>query len=102
MSGVTLTYDRSIVVPEGATVQTGYVEIHRVRLACRERMAIGDVNTSYQRLLQISGSQAWPPPTGYWRGKWFVIEDGRHTYVAALMLGYSHLLVAWVNDPKSG
>jgi hypothetical protein len=88
--------DRSIAVPPGHVVKTGYVSVWRVRLGCRERMAIGDVNQAYQRRLQLAGRQPWPCPRGYWDGEEFVIEDGRHEYVAAVMLGYDHLLVAWL------
>lgn len=88
--------DRSIAVPPGYVVQTGYVEIYRIRLACRERMAIGDVDRAYQRQLQLGEHQAWPCPRGHWDGDIYVLVDGRHSYVATLMLGFEHLLVAWV------
>lgn len=32
---VTLAEDRSIAVPPGAIVKTGYVETHRIRMTCR-------------------------------------------------------------------
>lgn len=89
--------DRTISVPIGAIVRTGYVDVHRVRLACRERMALGDLRAPYERRLQMGGQQPWPPPVGHWEGDWFVIEDGRHEYVAALMLGYDAILVAWMD-----
>lgn len=88
--------DRSIAVPPGAIVKTGYVPIEDVILACRERMGIGDVDRAYQKRLQLGDHQAWPPPRGHWHGKRFVVEDGRHEFVAALMLGCAALLVAWV------
>lgn len=90
--------DRSLVVPPGSRVETGYVRIDLVRLACRDRMAVGDVERAYRRLLGTPG-QPWPPPVGAWDGQRFVVYDGRHEYVAALMLGVEHLLVAWVVGP---
>jgi hypothetical protein len=94
---VKLYEDRSISVPQGALVKTGYVAVEDIRLACRERMAVGDVDRVYQRRLQIAPDQPWPPPRGHWLdGDKFMIEDGRHEYVAALMLGCTHILVAWV------
>ena len=87
--------DRAIVVPAGRVVRSGYAPIHCVRLACHDRMSVGDVDTAYRRQLCLGSSQAWPPPIGHWDGEWFVILDGRHAYVAALMHGFEYLLVAW-------
>jgi len=96
---VKIALDRTMVVPAGKTVKTDYVRIDNVRLACRERMAVGDVAAAYQRVLQFSGggNQAWPCPTGFWDGERFVIQDGRHEYVASLMIGLEYILVAWVD-----
>lgn len=96
ISPVTLSVDRSMAVPPGAIVKTGYVPIDDVVMGCRDPMAIGDVSAARQKRLQLGDHQAWPPPRGYWQGDRFVIEDGRHEYIAALMLGCSTLLVAWV------
>jgi hypothetical protein len=95
---VAIAADRSIRVPPGALVRTGYVELERVRLACRDRMAVGDVEVAYRRRLQLGDAQEWPPPVGEWTGDRFTVLDGRHSYVAALMLGSTHLLVAWLED----
>lgn len=93
-----MTYeDRSISVPPGALVKTGYVKMEQVRLACRDRMAVGDVDRAYQRRIQLNGHQPWPCPRGRWDDGMFVIEDGRHDYVAALMLGCEYILVAWLD-----
>lgn len=95
-----LAADRSIAVPPGAIVKTGYVPIEDVVLACRDRMGIGDLSAAYQKRLQMGDHQAWPPPRGYWRGERFVVEDGRHEFVAALMLGQQFILVAWLDDGR--
>lgn len=97
---ITLAEDRSIAVPPGHVIVTGYVPVENVVLACRERMAIGDVNVAYQRRLQLGANQPWPCPRGHWQGERFCIVDGRHEYVAALMLGHSHVLVAWLGVPQ--
>lgn len=89
--------DRSLQIPAGAVVKTGYVDIFKVKLACRERMAVGDVDRAYQKKLQLGSSQSWPPPNGYWEGDTFVIQDGRHEYIASVMLGHTHLFVAWID-----
>lgn len=93
---VRMAEDRSMVVPAGCIIRTDYVHINNVEIACRERMAIGDVKESYERQLQLGAQQRWPCPRGHWRGDRFVIVDGRHQFIAALMLGLEHLLVAWL------
>lgn len=90
--------DRSIAVPSGHVIVTGYVEIHKVRMACRDRMSFGDVKLAFEKRLQLGSKQPWPCPRGYWEDDIFVIVDGRHEYIATLMIGHSHLLVAWVAE----
>jgi hypothetical protein len=90
--------DRSIRVPSGKIVRTGYVDVFKVRLACRERMAVGDVAAAYQKRLQLGSDQSWPCPNGYWDGETFVLQDGRHEWVSSVMLGLSHVLVAWLES----
>lgn len=93
---VTFAEDRSMAVPAGHIVRTGYVAVEHVTMACRDRMAPGDVKVAYELLLQMGGNQPWPSPRGHWEGERFVVVDGRHQYVASLMLGLTHMLVAWV------
>ena len=88
--------DRSISVPPGHRVVTGYVPIEDVKMACRARMAVGDVESAYRRQLALGDHQAFPPPNGVWEGDRFVLRDGRHAFLSALMLGFTHLLVAWL------
>lgn len=92
--------DRSLSIAPGQIVKTGYAESHRVRLGCRARMAVGDVEAAYRRQLALGDHQAWPCPVGEWDGEMFVIHDGRHAYVAALMLGLTHILVAWISQAE--
>lgn len=49
--------DRAIAVPAGRVVRSGYVDVFRVRLACRERMAVGDISAAYQKRLQAGETQ---------------------------------------------
>lgn len=88
--------DRTMVVPRGHVVKTAYVPVHRIRMACRERMDASAVERAYRRQLSLGDAQAWPCPVGWWEGDTFCLQDGRHAYVAALMLGFDHLLVAWL------
>lgn len=101
MQPILLAEDRSLAVPPGATVRTGYVAIDAVKLACRDRMAVGDVDRAYQRRLQLGDHQPWPCPRGHWEGDRFVVVDGRHDVIAATMLGLDHVLVAWPEGPET-
>lgn len=98
--------DRMLRVPAGHVVRTAYVPAHRIRLASDARMAVGDVEAAYRRRLQLGGDQPWPPPVGAWEAdpddgaRQFVIHDGRHEYVAAVMLGYRTIFVAWVEEGR--
>jgi hypothetical protein len=89
-------------VPAGHVVATGYVAIQDVvcRVDPSHQLNPAAVERSYREQLASDGAQAWPPPTGHWRddGR-FVLTDGRHRYVASLMLGMTHLLVAWLRPP---
>lgn len=90
--------DRSISVPPGHRVVTGYVHIDQIRMGCRARMAVGDVEAAYRKQLALGDHQAFPCPNGRWDGDRFTIHDGRHGYVAALMNGMTYLLVAWTEE----
>ena len=94
--------DRSISVAPGHRVVTGYVPIEQITMACRARMAVGDVEAAYRKQLALGDHQAFPCPNGRWDGDRFIIHDGRHAFVAALMLGMTHLLVAWTEGAADG
>jgi hypothetical protein len=94
------TPDRHMAIPAGYLVITGYVSVEKVRLGCRDRMSVGDVETAYRKLLQLGDQQPFPCPNGEWDGDTFVIHDGRHEYVASLMLGKNYILVAWI-EPQN-
>lgn len=93
---VSFALDRSMKVPPGHIVKTGYVDVFKIKLACRDRMAVGDVGAAYQKLLQLGDHEQFPCPTGKWKGKIFELHDGRHQWVASIMLGKTHMLVSWV------
>lgn len=96
MVPVMIGEDRSMTVPQGRVVKTAYVPIDRVYLGNRSRMGVGDVERAMQRRMAASPGQPWPCPVGEWDGDRFRIADGRHEYVAALMLGDQFILVAWI------
>ncbi len=97
-NAVGIPEDRSMIVPAGKKVVTGYVSIDLLALENKSRMAIGDVERAMQRRMSCAPNQPWPCPVGEWRGDTFWIFDGRHECVAAIMLGCSHILVAWLED----
>jgi hypothetical protein len=98
-AGVTAIEWAGPSVPPGHCVRTGYVPIHDVVCLARSghQLLPAEVERAYRRQLELEDHQAWPPPTGYWRSdRRFVLTDGRNRYVASLMLGLEHLLVAWL------
>jgi hypothetical protein len=93
--------DRTLNVPPGKVIRSGWVDIFKVRADCRERMSVGDVDRAYQKHLQLGDQSSWPPPNGYWDGNVFVIKDGRHEWIARMMLGKNQLFVCWLEDETS-
>ncbi len=84
-------------IAPGERVRSDWIDIDLVVLGCRDRMAVGDVGDKWREILQRGDDAAWPPPRGHWRedGR-FVLTDGRHEYIAALMHGREKLFAAWV------
>lgn len=99
---VLMAHDRSIRVPGGNRIHTDYVNVFAVRLECRDRMAVGDVAAAYDKCLQLGRDEQFPCPTGYWEGETFVLLDGRHHWIASIMLGKTHILVAWIEETHGG
>jgi hypothetical protein len=85
-----------MTVPSGAIVRTGYVSVDDVTLACRDRMDIYAVEKAMQRRMSCAPNHPWPCPVGVWHGERYHLHDGRHDFIAALCLGCTHILVAWV------
>lgn len=91
-----LAEDRALSIPSGHLVRTGLVDVFKVRLANRTRMAVGDIDRAYQKRLQTGGNHPFPCPNGRWDGDVFVIHDGRHEWLATIALGHAQMLVAWI------
>lgn len=101
MPPVSLAADRSLAVPPGHVVKTGYVSVYSIRMGCRTRMAVGDVDTAVRKLLQLGDASSFPCPNGAWEdpsSETFVLYDGRHEWIAHLMLGREYMLVAWTEQ----
>lgn len=95
-------HDRTLVISTEQIVKTGWVQTASVRLACPASMAVGDVERAFKRVLDRGVTNGgWPPPVGHWSTiemTVFVIDDGRHEFVASLMHGQPEIFVAWVED----
>lgn len=92
--------DRWMHVTPKQRVETAWVDIWSCQLSNRDRMAVGDVAAKFQRRLALGDAQPWPAITGYWSvaDQRFVILDGRHEWVAAVMLGHEKVLVSWIGE----
>src|ERR1700739_1514851 len=54
------------------------------------------VEKRFRRLLNIGDCAPWPPIVGHWEDGRFVVCDGRHDYLAALMMGRDRVFVCWL------
>lgn len=87
------------VVPAGKVLRYGYVEQHRIQFADMGGMYLEAVSKWLDVYQQIGELHAQPAdaPFGHW-DDWFVIENGRHRRIAALIQGYPWLLVCWLEE----
>src|SRR5690242_6326972 len=90
--------DRSMCVQQYQVVETAWVDIDLCKLGSRSMMSPEAVERKFRRLLNIGDAAPWPPVVGHWQGPRFVVDDGRHDFLAALMLGREKLFVCWLQD----
>ncbi len=98
----------AIDIPPGWVEVQGYVPHRWIWIAGRERMAIGDVDSKYQRIMGLRhhrpGYTPSPVPKGHWTSDpidgrlLFKLNDGRHRTVAGLLWQDERILVKW-NSP---
>jgi hypothetical protein len=94
--------DRSMCVQPHQVVRTAWVDIDLCRLSFRLPMSPEAVEKKYRRLLNLGQSAPWPPVVGHWEEGRFVVCDGRHDYLAALMIGREKLFVCWLEtEPEA-
>jgi hypothetical protein len=98
---VTSILDRSLAVGPTQHVESAWVDIDLCSLGCRDRMCPEAVVDRYRLLLQQGERGVWPPPVGHWDAGRFRVCDGRHEYLASLMLGRTRLFVCWLADEES-
>lgn len=95
---VRVAEDRSMCVQPSQVVQTAWVDIDLCKLGCRSPISPEAVEKKFRRLLNIGDCAAWPPIVGHWEGERFLIDDGRHDFLASLMLGREKVFVCWLQD----
>jgi hypothetical protein len=93
---VTVAEDRSMCVQPHQLVRTAWIDIDLCRLGFRLPMSPEAVEKKFRRLLNLGDCAPWPPIVGHWEGERFLVDDGRHDYLAALMLGRDKLFVCWL------
>lgn len=93
---VSVAEDRAMLVQPDQVVATAWINIDACRLGSRSVMSPEAVEKKFRRLLQQGEGSPWPPVVGHWEGSRFVIDDGRHEYMATLMLGRRRIFVAWL------
>lgn len=93
---VKFAIDRSICVQPEQKVVTDWIDIDLCCLGSRTRMSPEAVTEKYRILLQHNEAAIWPPIVGHWENNRFIVDDGRHEYLAWLMLGRKKIFVAWL------
>jgi hypothetical protein len=88
--------DRSISVGPNQHVMTAWVHIDKCKLGCRVQMSPEAVEKKFRKLLNMGECAAFPPIVGHWENGRFVVDDGRHEYLASLMLGREKVFVGWL------
>jgi hypothetical protein len=93
---VTVAEDRSMCVQPDQVVRTAWIDIDLCKLGFRLPMSPEAVEKKFRRLLNLGDGAPWPPIVGHWEGERFLVDDGRHDYLAALMIGREKLFVCWL------
>lgn len=88
---------QAVIVPAGHIVVSGHVRTKEIVFPdhCAP-MAIASVKEKIDQFTHIKTGEAYPLPLGAWQDGRFHLWDGRHRYIAALMLARETMLVAWI------
>lgn len=97
---VIIREDRSMCVQPNQSVKVDWVDIDVCRMRCRDRMSPEAVKEKWVRMLNNGEAACWPPIVGHWEGGAFVISDGRHEFIASLMMGRTRVLAAWLIEAQ--
>lgn len=90
-----------MIIPEGHILVTGYVPTNEIVFHSECVMSVTDVKEKITQQTHIRGGTAYPVPIGDWRDGRFHLWDGRHRYIAALLLNRKTMLVGWVIRPET-
>lgn len=93
---VMVAEDRSMCIQPCQMVRTGWVDIDLCKLGFRHPMSPEAVEKKFRRLLNIGDCAPWPLVVGHWENGRFLVDDGRHDYLAAQMMGRDKLFVCWL------
>lgn len=89
-----------MIVPAGHILVTGYVPTAEIVFQSDVPMSVADVKEKITQFTSIGSGQAYPLPVGNWKDGRFHLWDGRHRFVASLMLCRRTMLVAWIEPLK--
>ena len=99
---VAIPEDRTMCVRPDQLVATAWIDIDCCVLGSRVPMAPEAVAVKWHRLLNLGDCSPYPSIIGHWReDERFVVCDGRHEYLAALMRGRERLFVSWLVEMPS-
>jgi hypothetical protein len=85
-----------MMIDEGHVMRSAYVKTAEIVFPMGGRpMAVASVEEKVRRASAYPGREFYPLPVGKWVERRFHLWDGRHRYIAALMLGQETMLVCW-------
>lgn len=87
-----------MIIKSGQILKSGYVPTNEIVFQNDVPMAVASVKEKIDQFTSIGDNQAYPLPLGKWIDDKFHLWDGRHRYIASLMLGRKTMLVAWVEE----
>lgn len=99
---VLVAEDRSMCVQPDQIVRTAWVDIDICKLGSRVPMSPEAVEKKFRRLLNLGDAAPWPAVVGHWEGERFLVDDGRHDYLAARCWAANGCLSAGWTGPPAG
>lgn len=86
-----------MIIPAGHVLKSAYLPLLEIVFPLNGApMAIASVKEKIDHYSSIGPGQTYPLPIGKWVDGRFHLWDGRHRYIASLMMGRSTMLVGWV------
>lgn len=89
-----------MIIPPGHIIRSGYVPTGDIVFPLTgATMAPASVREKIDMYSAIKDQEAYPLPIVRWVDGKPVLMDGRHRYLAHLMLSRPQMLVAWTEEP---